>query len=164
VIVPVNATAASTLLVNLVPRVRNLVRFLVREDEDTDDISQEALVAILRGLGSYRAEGTLQAWANRIVVRSTYAFIRKRRNALASGGTPGIDGRGPEVAVLSDEYLARRRAAALLDRLPQAQRDALVLHYVLEMSVPEIATELSVPAETIRSRLRLARSRLRSGF
>jgi len=153
--------AAERLLTDLVPRVRNLVRYLVRGDDDTDDISQEALVAILRGLGSYRAEGTLQSWADRIVVRATFAFIRKRRSEPASGRATLRDVDGMALTVLPDEYLTRRRAVAVLDELPQEQRHALVLHHVLEMSVPEIAVQLSVPAETVRSRLRLGRSRLR---
>jgi RNA polymerase sigma-70 factor (ECF subfamily) len=53
----------------------------------------------------------------------------------------------------------------LLDRLPLEQRHALVLHHVLEMTVSEIAKELDTPVETVRSRLRLARNKLREfGF
>jgi RNA polymerase sigma-70 factor (ECF subfamily) len=63
---------------------------------------------------------------------------------------------------LPDRYYARRQLAAELDELPNPQRDALVLHYVLGMTVPEMGTELGVPEETVRSRLRLGRQRLRA--
>jgi RNA polymerase sigma-70 factor, ECF subfamily len=54
---------------------------------------------------------------------------------------------------------------AALDRLPEPQRHAMVLHHVLEMNVREIGLELGVSPETVRSRLRLARAKLRaSGF
>jgi RNA polymerase sigma-70 factor (ECF subfamily) len=67
--------------------------------------------------------------------------------------------------VVPDEYLSRRHAIRLLDLLPTEQRQVVVLHHVMEMSVPEIASELAIPFETVRSRLRLARQRLRGvGF
>jgi RNA polymerase sigma-70 factor (ECF subfamily) len=50
----------------------------------------------------------------------------------------------------------------MLDGLPIDQRHVLVLHYALDMTVPEAAAELGVPIETVRSRLRLAKSRLRT--
>jgi RNA polymerase sigma-70 factor (ECF subfamily) len=64
-----------------------------------------------------------------------------------------------------DEYLLRRWAVSVLDELPLPQRHAVVLHHLLDMTVPEIALELDLPRETVRSRLRLARARLRErGF
>jgi RNA polymerase sigma-70 factor (ECF subfamily) len=49
----------------------------------------------------------------------------------------------------------------LLDQIPAEQRETVVLHHVMELTVPEIAAEMAVPAETVRSRLRLAMARLR---
>jgi RNA polymerase sigma-70 factor (ECF subfamily) len=154
--------ATQALFTALLPRVRNLVRFLVRGDADIDDISQEALVAIIRGLGSFRADGTLKSWVDRVVVRATFAFIRKRRREPASSRNR-LDLLDSEATVTAqpDDYLSRRRAVAALDELPLEQRHAIVLHHVLEMSVPEIADQLDMPAETVRSRLRLARAKLR---
>src|SRR5687767_3196050 len=69
--------AAEELLLALLPRARNLIRYLARGDEDVDDIVQDALVALYRGLPSYRGEGTLQSWADRVVARATFAAIRR---------------------------------------------------------------------------------------
>jgi RNA polymerase sigma-70 factor (ECF subfamily) len=155
---------AERLLTTLLPRVRNLVRYLVRGDREIDDIAQEALVAVLRGISSFRAEGTLEAWVDRVVVRATFAFLRRRRVDAAAAPTLMGDFElvGGSTVVGPDEYLSRRRAISVLDELPVEQRHALVLHHVLEMSVPEIAAELHIPLETVRSRLRLARGRLRA--
>jgi RNA polymerase sigma-70 factor (ECF subfamily) len=49
----------------------------------------------------------------------------------------------------------------LLDKLSEEQRRVLVLHHVMGMSVPEMAEELEVPFETVRSRLRLGKAHLR---
>jgi RNA polymerase sigma-70 factor (ECF subfamily) len=154
--------AAQALLLSVLPRVRNLVRYLVRGDSETDDLAQEALIAILRGLGSFRGEASFERWADRVAVRATFAGLRRRRRESNDLVTAA-----PELALASqgaappDDYEDRRRAAALLDAIPPDQRHAVVMHHVLGMSVPEIARELAIPAETVRSRLRLARTRLR---
>jgi RNA polymerase sigma-70 factor (ECF subfamily) len=152
--------AAEQLLTRLLPRVRNLVRYLVRGDADVDDIAQDALVAILRGLPTYRGEATLESWSDRVVARVTFSALRRRRGEPSSAVADA-----PDLALVGDgaldEYLARREAVKALDRLPDEQRHALVLHHVLEMSVAEIADELGISGETIRSRLRLGKTRLR---
>jgi RNA polymerase sigma-70 factor (ECF subfamily) len=154
--------AARDLLTEILPRVRNLVRYLVRGDEDVDDIAQDALVAVMEDLRGYRGEGRFESWVDRIVARLTIARIRKRRffwkrdtqyNSdlmLASGGAA------------ADEYLHRREMVQMLDDLPLEQRHVLVLHHALDMTVPEMADELGIPIETVRSRLRLAKARLRT--
>src|SRR5256714_4883506 len=155
-------TATRELLTGILPRVRNLVRYLVRGDEDVDDIAQDALVAVLEDLPSYRGEGRFEAWVDRVVARLTIARLRKRRMfwkrdtqynsdlMLASGGAA------------ADEYMHRREMVKLLDDLPAEQRYVLVLHHALDLTVPEMAHELGIPIETVRSRLRLAKARLRS--
>jgi RNA polymerase sigma-70 factor (ECF subfamily) len=151
--------AARALLTALLPRVRNLARYLVRRDSETDDAAQEALVAVLRGLPTYRGEGTIVSWADRVAARAVFRHLRQTRRhpELALVELPPAPA---SQTTLADEYLLRRRAVAILDALPTEQRHVVVLHHVLEMTVPEIARELEVPAETVRSRLRLARARL----
>lgn len=156
--------AAARVLAALLPRVRNLVRYLIRGDREVDDVVQEASVSLLRGLGGYRGEGLFRSWADRVVARTTFAWLGRRReqeqqvqelpNSIAA-----VDSAQP-----LDEFLARRRVVVALDGLPFEQRHALVLHHVLEMSVPEVAQETGAPIETVRSRLRLGRARLREAL
>jgi RNA polymerase sigma-70 factor (ECF subfamily) len=154
--------AAAELLGELLPRARNLIRYLVQGDAEVDDVAQEALIAVLRGLPSYRGEGTFKSWADRVVARTTFAALRRMRGERArkSAEPPELlavpaDGR-------ADGYLQRRDLARLLDKLPDEQRHALVLHHAMGLSVPEIAEELGAPFETVRSRLRLGMTSLRA--
>ena len=151
--------AVRALLLEIAPRIRNLVRYLIRNDVDVDDIAQDAMVAVLKNLADYRAEGTFYAWVDRITARTTYKALRRRKLRREEPlhpdqGEPAHDPFG--------EFHSRRRLVALLDRLPEAQRHVLVLHYLLGMTALEIADELGIPAETVRSRLRLAKTALRS--
>jgi RNA polymerase sigma-70 factor, ECF subfamily len=154
--------AAEALVRELLPRVRNLVRYFVRGDAEVDDIAQESLLNILRGAGTYRAEGNVRSWADRIVVRTVFAHIRRARVAQARHVEYT-----PDLAPVSDAesgqaFLARRKAVRALDSVPEEQREVLVMHHVLGLSVKEIADESGTPFETVRSRLRLGMARLRS--
>lgn len=154
--------ALEVVVAKLLPRVRNLVRYLVRGDSEVDDIAQEALVAVIVGLPSYRGDGMLVSWADRVTVRATFACLRRNARARSM-----VEVEADLSVVLGpdsppDEYLERRRVVGLLDQLPEDQRHALVLHHVLGMSVPEIATMVGSPIETVRSRLRLGMGRLRA--
>lgn len=150
------------LFLALLPRVRNLVRYLVRTDRDVDDLSQEALITLLRGLGSYRGDGEFRAWADRVVARSVFAALKRRPEQTTDTETAAPpDFTHDSVAFAQDAYCARRQLVEQLDTLPDSQRTALVSHHVLGMTVPEVSEELGVPEETVRSRLRHGRERLR---
>ncbi len=154
--------AAQAILTALLPRMRNLCRYLLRGDRDVDDATQIACIEVLRSLPSWRGEASLESWALRITARAARRHAKKEREREARhGSVPPELHAVPSPDATPDLYLERRRLARALDRLPEAQRDALVLHHVLGLSVPEIAEELGVPAETARSRLRLGMKRLR---
>jgi RNA polymerase sigma-70 factor, ECF subfamily len=152
---------AEQLFVRLLPRVRNLVRYLVRGDREVDDLSQEALVCVLKGLKTYRGDGPFRAWCDRVVARSVFArrkrlrLVELKEQPLPEEGLAAPDPR-------ADAYALRRQLALHLDALPEPQRVALVLHHVVGMTVSEVARELQAPEETVRSRLRLGLERLRS--
>jgi RNA polymerase sigma-70 factor (ECF subfamily) len=152
-----HSASVQQLLVDLLPRVRNLVRYLVRGDTDVDDLSQEALLLILQGIGSYRGEGAFRSWADRVVVRSVLAA----RKAAQRAQYTDLSELAPEPATSGERYCLRRRLVLELDALPTPQRDALVLHYVLGLTIPQISEELELSDETVRSRIRLGKERLR---
>jgi len=150
--------AAEALCRELLPRVRNLVRYLVRGDSHVDDIAQEALIAVLRGLGTYRGDGKFESWVDRIVARTTFAALRRLRAETQPGASDVAD---REDDVAPSTFALRRELAAALDKLPAEQRESLVLHFAVGMTVPEIAEAVAAPFETVRSRLRLGKAALR---
>src|SRR5215471_1400492 len=123
--------AAAALLRQVAPRVRNLVRYLIRGDADVDDIAQEAMVAILAGLGSFRGEGTFRSWCDRVAARQTFASLRRRRRDRLELVEPEPLAELLTIDAGADEYAARRQLVRTLDRLPTEQRHALVLHHVV---------------------------------
>lgn len=152
--------AREALVRGLLPRVRNLVRYLVRGDADVDDMAQLALIAIVRGLPTYRGEGRFESWADRIAAREALAYV-KRRRAVARSERALAEASPPEPTTGPADYLARRRLALALDTLAEEQRAVVVLHHVAGLSMPEVAETLGVPFETARSRMRLGLAKLR---
>lgn len=155
--------AAQALCREILPRVRNLVRYLIRGDAHTDDVAQEALIAILRGLPTYRGDGRFESWVDRIVARTTFASLRRLRGRPEEHAREIVDEAAPD-APRGDTYVLRRQVVAQLDGLPAEQRHALVLHFSAGMTVPEIAELTGAPQETVRSRIRLGKAALRDAL
>jgi len=145
--------------------VRNLVRYLLRGDARVDDVAQEALIAVLRGLATFRGDGRFESWVDRIVARTAFAAIRRIRAQTQPGEHAAVDDApGADDGDSRDRYALRRELAEALDRLPQDQRESLVLHFAVGMTVPEIADAVAAPIETVRSRLRLGKAALRGAL
>ena len=153
--------AASAVLRPLLPRIRNLVRYLLRGDDDVDDITQQALIAVMKGLPSFRGDAPLERWADRITARETFRYIKRSRLQVAREAP--LDEAHP-VTLPEDPFLLRRTVVAQLDILPEAQRQVIALHHAAGFTLPEIAELLDVPRETVKSRLRLGLKRLRAKF
>jgi RNA polymerase sigma-70 factor (ECF subfamily) len=154
--------AAEALCRELLPRVRNLVRYLLRGDARVDDVAQEALIAVLRGLATFRGDGRFESWVDRVVARTAFATIRRLRAETQPGERAPIE--GEPVSGGGDTYALRRELVEALDRLPGDQRESLVLHFAVGMTVPEIAEAAAAPIETVRSRLRLGKAALREAL
>lgn len=157
--------AGAALLGELLPRVRNLTRTFLGGDAEVDDVAQQVLIQVVQSMASYRAEGSLLSWVNRITVRTALAHARKRR-ARAARDLPleaeaALEMSGEERSAGWDGYHQRRMAVQLLDRLPVEQRSVIVMHHMLGLSVQEISEEETISFETVRSRLRLGMSKLR---
>lgn len=157
-------SATHALLLAFQPRVRNLVRYLVRGDDQVDDLAQQSLLTAFEGLAGFRAEGRFEAWLDGITLRVTLRAMKRFRlwRARQSDTLDEVlaEAHGGDPARFAD----RRRAVQALDRLPDKQRAALVMHHVLGMSAREIAEFEHIPEETARSRLKHGMALLRVAF
>lgn len=136
---------------------------LAGNHSDAEDVVQESLLRVKRGLVTY-TPGSLQGWLARIV---TNVFLdetrrRKRRPQTALPDEPDrVIAGGPG----ADEDLAMRslpdHIQTALSDLPEEFRTAVVLCDVAGLSYGEIADHTGVPVGTVRSRVHRGRSRLR---
>lgn len=154
--------AAKTLLVTVGPSMLQMVRrVLGPNDADVEDVLQEALMAFLHAVSTFRGESTVKHFACRIATLTALKALRKRpRDPVAILDEDCWEGVAPDHWVQASNR--RQLLRSMLDDLPEAQAEALVLHYVAGHSVEEMAQAARIPAETIRSRLRLAKGTLRA--
>lgn len=157
-------TAMRRLLGLLGPRLLRVVRgVLGPAHPELEDVLQDATVLVVRALSDFRGEGQVEGYAVRITLRAAIAARKKYRARMARVDEPSEEQKDDAPAP-SEEVLAKKRRAllrSLLDELPEAQAEALVLRSVLGHSLEETASVAGVPANTIRSRMRLAREALR---
>ena len=85
----------------------------------------------------------------------------KRRQDGESVDPELVVAKGPEPDVEAEARASAHLVRELIATLPEAQAEALALHCVLGFTVGEIAAAAGLPLETVRSRLRLAKSALR---
>lgn len=150
------------LLQRIMPTLRAATRSLLGAGADADDACQQAAIDVLRGLGSYRGEAPLGAWARTVAVRAGLRHIRRHQRQLALVDPEATQRaqEGVQPRSSADERLPRP-LSAYLDALPAAQREALVLRHALGYTVPEIAELLETSVNTIKSRLSTARKDIR---
>lgn len=150
----------SDLIVAEIPRLRRYARALVRDGVRADDLVQDCLVRAWSRQHLWRRGSNLRAWLFTILHN-----IHANDARHASRQIVGLahDGTTPDRAVDPDQDgpLLVADIVAALRRLPDDQRDVVVLVGVEQLSYEEAAGVLDVPVGTVMSRLHRGRERLR---
>ncbi len=155
--------ARRQLVDRLYDRVRTTVYFLARGHQNEEDFVQASIVEILLSVGGFRAQSSLEAWADRIAVRTTMRKLKSMRKwgqvvPLETVPLPS------STAIAEDRVYARQinaRIAVHLQKLKPKHTEALTLHLVLGYTVPEVAEITNTKLETMRDRLKVARKKFR---
>ena len=144
------------------PIVRRACRGVMgREDSELEDVIQDCLIDIARCLPQFRFEGSVSSYVAKIAVRRAI-LCRQRTRARTKQQVAFVDARGtaPNADVTPD--LRADLVRNLLDGLNEEQAKALLLRIALGHSIDEIASMTGVSVNTVKTRLRLAKNRLRS--
>jgi RNA polymerase sigma-70 factor (ECF subfamily) len=146
----------------------NLAYRLCGNHQDAQDLVQEVLLRVRRGLATYQP-GNLQGWLSRITTNTFLDRVRRRKRRPT---VPLPDGDDRDVLLAGPRSVDDQAAARdlpdylqeLLGQLSPDYRAAVVLADVIGYSYEEIADILDVPVGTVRSRLHRGRSRLREAL
>ena len=147
-------------------RVLSVCRRLAGNEADALDATQEALIAIARGIRRFDGRAAFTTWSYRVATNACLDELRRRRRrpepglpgddtgpepvgAWAAGADPGVDAVPDRLAV--DDALRQ---------LPEEFRAAVVLRDLCDLDYAEIAEVLDIPPGTVRSRIARGRSHL----
>ena len=134
--------------------------------DDAQDLVQEVLLRVRRGLGTYRP-GSMEGWLSRIATNVFLDEMRRRGRRPVQSMPANIDLAAPP-ALPADQALAAEvlddDVQVALSGLPEEYRVAVVLCDVVGLSYSEIAEALGVPSGTVRSRIHRGRALLRDAL
>jgi len=140
-------------------RIRALARRLLGNDADAADATQEALIAIVRGLPRFDQRSSFGTWAYRVATNACLDELRRRGRRPRPDPDAALDvpagGSDP-----GDVVGARIDVDAALARLPVDFRAAVVLRDLCALDYAEIAEVLDIPSGTVRSRIARGRAQL----
>ena len=136
------------------------VRRMTGRAEDADDVLQDVWLRTIRGIPQLRDGARLRGWLFGIARR---VLMDRLRHQYA---TPAASDVVPEDLQAESEPLDREAELAALEStlesLPLAEREALTLFYLQDLSLADIAETLSIPVGTVKSRLFRARRMARA--
>ena len=145
-------------------RVAGLCYRLLGWQGEVEDVVQEVFLAVCEGLPHYRGESQVSTWITRIAINTCRNHMRKRlpflRRLVPLGSTHDTAPTGPaDRGLLSQEQFERVRAS--VRRLPRKYREVIVLRYLEELPISEIAAVLELSRNAVEVRLNRARKLLR---
>lgn len=148
------------------PRLHRLCWLLLRDDAAAEDAAQDSLLRVWRALPGYAPDrGALSTWVYAITRHHCLALLGRSQLVTVSVDeqdhpleleTPPLDPNGP--------LDAQSSLATLVRALPEIQRICLQLFYWEDRSVGDVAAQLGLPENTVKTHLHRARSRLRQAL
>lgn len=158
-------TSAETLYRALVPYVSRVASHTWRKSEVPDGFVHDVVCEVIFSLSSFRGEGDLESWIYSLVRRQAWKRIlqSRRQRFLLSQNEPLTSSRS---SVRPDDALCLREdlsaLAGALRRLPDRQRECILLSALEGLSVLDIAGVLGMTPAAVRTAVCRGRARLRS--
>ncbi|WP_294598387.1 sigma-70 family RNA polymerase sigma factor [uncultured Rikenella sp.] len=163
-------SAIDTLIDGYRQKVYNYILMLVKDRQTADDLCQETFIKVIGSLrgGKYAENGKFISWVLRIAHNQVIDFFRGgRKPTHVTNEDAGYD-------VLNNKELAdptvedrmirdqmEEDVRKLIDRLPEEQREVVVLRHYFDLSFKEIAQQTGVSINTALGRMRYALINLR---
>lgn len=130
---------------------------ILHEEQDCADAVQEAIAKAYAQKEKLRNSSYFKTWLTRILINECYNLLRRRRH-YADFCEEAIADRGYLKEYIKEEYLDLYQA---INALEEKERICVLLFYMEDYSVAQIAEVLKIPQGTVKSRLNRARKQLK---
>ncbi len=168
-----DARAMDLLLTQLQPSVYRFGLKMCRNDADAEDILQETLLAVSRGVDGFRGDSSLLTWA--FTIARSFCIKKRRKSKFAPKQLESLhDSSNQNIQQIAlavddheapDEKLALRQLERVLDStladLDVKYREVFVLRDIEGLSADEVSRVLGITVQAVKSRLHRARDMVR---
>jgi len=162
--------ALEDLYVDAYNSIYRLALRILKKPEDAEDITQEVYITIQQKISDLREPVAFYAWANQITANKCNRFFNKHKGLLRSGSEDEIllsiadddPENMPDKAL--DNEATRKIIMEVIDNLPDNQRMCILLFYYGQLTVADIAEALETNENTIKTRLSMARAKIRAAL
>ena len=129
-----------------------------------EDILQDCFLRLHANIDRIDGSVPISPWLHRVTVNLAYNLVARRKRIVGSldSGADYLAGAAVPLARVAERSEVRDRVQTAIDSLSFQQRAVVVLFYLAEFSLEEIAYILNCPVGTVKSRLHYARNKLRS--
>ena len=140
------------------PRIYGYVFKLTGHEQDAYDLTQDVFIAMLQSIGGYVPWKPFGSWLFAIAHNKCMDYFRMRRRVVQA--EDDMLDRPDPAPLLEDMAGVSAAVKAALEKLPAAQREAVILHYFHQFTAREIARMTNTPLPTVKSRLASAKKTL----
>jgi RNA polymerase sigma-70 factor, ECF subfamily len=163
--------ALETLLARHQEQIYRFGMKMCRDPEDAQDVLQETLLAMARGVRDFRGASSISTWL--YTVARSFCIKKRRRGKFAPEETSLDSAPAPEAERLADpsrgpeDALAGKQVAQAIERaireLDPMYREVLLLRDIEGLTAAEVAEILHITTQAVKSRLHRARIAVRDG-
>lgn len=134
--------------------------YILKNEQDAMDASQEALIRIYKKFDTYQEKAKFSTWVQRIVTNICIDHCRRRKETMSiDEHEMPLQDRTDVAEEVVQTYVAKDIREAI-DLLPEQHRTVITLRYLQDFSYAEIAETLELPINTVKSHLFRARQQL----
>jgi RNA polymerase sigma-70 factor (ECF subfamily) len=151
--------------------VFSVIRRMIRNEDDAEDLTQETFIKAYNALASFDVKYFFSSWLMKIASNNCIDYMRKRKletisysQNISNNDDDDLFLQIPSLEILPDEKYSENEKLKILletiDSLPENFRKMILLRFQKELDYSEIAAELNIPLGTVKASLFRAKKML----
>ena len=162
-----NRSAFDSLVVKHQQKLSRVIARYIKLPQQIEDVVQETFIKAYLGIMAFREDSQFSTWIHRIGVNAAIDFLSSERRRIPLFQPP-LNSNSNEFIIpdiIDDDnpegiFITQQTILSVLNRLPEELRTAILLREIDGLSYEKIATIMSCPIGTVRSRLARARANI----